>query len=242
MPSKPLDIFLGSNQSDYKILVKFPTRSRPIKFINILSNCITLSRENSTKYLVSYDFDDQTMNNNIVQTAKNILPGKIFVVGGNSKNKIDACNRDMSAVDDWDIVVLMSDDMVPQKIGWDTIIMNKMMEKYPDGDGILFFNDGFRGQELNTMCILGRKYYNRFGYIYNPNYVSFYCDDEFTQVGNMLGKQTYFDEILFKHEHPGNGFKDHFDHLYKINQKNILIDKETFNMRKRHNFFLGALK
>lgn len=242
MLSKPLNIFLGSGESSYKILVKFPTRSRPAKFLSTLGKCITLSRESSTKYLVSYDLNDETMTEDVINTAKSLSPDKIMVVGGNSKNKIDACNRDMNRTSDWDIVVLLSDDMIPQQIGWDTTIMNKMMETYPDGDGVLFFNDGFRGEELNTMCILGKKYYNRFGYIYHPDYVSFYCDDEFMKVGYMLGKQKYFSEVLFKHEHPGNGFKKEYDQLYKVNAKNMRIDRDTFNRRKLQNFQIGEIK
>ena len=76
-----------------------------------------------------------------------------------------------------------------------------MKTNYPDTDGILWFFDGWR-KDLNTLCILGRKYYERFGYIYNPEYNSFWSDSEFTDVGNILNKQKFIDKVIIRHLHP----------------------------------------
>jgi hypothetical protein len=81
-----------------------------------------------------------------------------------------------------------------------------MTEHYPDTDGVLWFNDGYQGNRLNTLCILGKKYYDRFNYIYHPDYISVWCDNEFMDVANLLGKQIYFDDIIIRHEHPDWGF------------------------------------
>ena len=68
-------------------------------------------------------------------------------------------------------------------------IRQKMIKHFPDTDGVLWFFDGWR-KDLNTLCIIGRKYYERFGYIYHPDYKSFWCDAEFTEVANKLKKQV----------------------------------------------------
>ena len=75
------------------------------------------------------------------------------------------------------IVLLASDDMIPMEKGFDNIIIDKMKNYYPDTDGVLWFNDGYQGDKLNTLCILGKKYYDRFGYIYNPEYISVLSDN-----------------------------------------------------------------
>ena len=55
------------------------------------------------------------------------------------------------------------------------------------------------------------------------------------EVANMLEKQTYFPEVLFKHEHPANtGIGN--DSLYLENNKNYDIDKQTYNERKAKRF------
>jgi hypothetical protein len=94
--------------------------------------------------------------------------------------------------------------MTPIVKGYDNIIRNNMKTHYPDTDGVLWFNDGYQGQNLNTLCILGRKYYQRFGYIYCPEYKSLWCDNEFMDQANLLGRQIYFHETIIKHEHPAN--------------------------------------
>ena len=59
--------------------------------------------------------------------------------------------------------------MVPLVNGYDTVIKEKMTLHYADTDGVLWFNDGHQEKKLNTLCILGKKYYDRFGYIYHPD-------------------------------------------------------------------------
>jgi len=160
-----------------KILIKFPTRGRKNKFFNVLKKYQTfLSDINSVTFLISIDEDDADMNNSdsleILSTFKNCK-----VIVGKSNSKIHAVNRDIDKDGDWDIILLASDDMIPQVKGYDQIIINKMLENYPDTDGVLWFNDGYQGNKLNTLCILGKKYYKRFNYIYFPEYKSTLCDN-----------------------------------------------------------------
>jgi hypothetical protein len=140
-------------------------------------------------------------------------------------------------INDWDIFLLASDDMIPKVKGYDNIIRNKMKEFYPDTDGILWFNDGHQENRLNTLCILGKKYYDRFGYIYYPEYKSVWCDNEFMMVGDLLEKQTYFDEVIIEHEHPDWGYGKR-DTIHRTNSENESHDRNLFTTRKNNNFYL----
>jgi hypothetical protein len=220
-----------------KLLIKFPTRNRKNKFFKVLKQYQNLCEDiESTQFLITLDNDDDEMNssevNDIFNTFKNVK-----VVYGNSDSKIHAINRDIELANEWDIILLASDDMVPKVKGYDNIIRNKMKEFYPDTDGILWFNDGHQGTRLNTLSILGNKYYNRFGYIYQPEYKSVWCDNEFMLVGNLLEKQTYFDEIIIEHEHPDWGYGGR-DDIHQINSKNETHDRTLFMNRKEKNFYI----
>jgi hypothetical protein len=220
-----------------KLLIKFPTRNRKNKFFKVLKQYQNLCEDiENTQFLITLDNDDDDMNssevNDIFNTFKNVK-----VVYGNSDSKIHAINRDIELANEWDIVLLASDDMVPKVKGYDNIIRNKMKEFYPDTDVILWFNDGHQGNKLNTLCILGKKYYDRFGYIYHPEYKSLWSDNEFMMVGNLLGKQTYFDELIIKHEHPDCGYGVR-DSIHQLNFKNENHDKLLFTTRKENNFYL----
>ena len=220
-----------------KLLIKFPTRNRKNKFFKVLRQYQNMCEDlDNTYFLITLDNDDESMNPSDVEEIFNTFKN-IKVVYGTSNSKIHAVNRDIELVNDWDIVLLASDDMTPKVKGYDNIIRNKMKELYSDTDGILWFNDGHMGNKLNTLCILGKKYYDRFGYIYHPEYKSVWSDNEFMLVGNILGKQTYFEQVIIEHEHPDWGYGSR-DEIHQNNSKNENQDKLLFTKRKDNNFYL----
>ena len=220
-----------------KLLIKFPTRNRKNKFFKVLRQYQNLCEDlENTYFLITLDNDDESMNPSDVEDIFNTFKN-IKVVYGTSDSKIHAVNRDIELINDWDIVLLASDDMTPKVKGYDNIIRNKMKEFYSDTDGILWFNDGHMGNKLNTLCILGKKYYDRFGYIYHPEYKSVWSDNEFMLVGNLLGKQTYFEQVIIEHEHPDWGYGSR-DEIHQNKSKNENQDKLLFTKRKDNNFYL----
>ena len=220
-----------------KLLIKFPTRNRKNKFFKVLRQYQNLCEDlDNTYFLITLDNDDESMNSSDVEDIFNTFKN-VKVIYGTSNSKIHAVNRDIELVNDWDIVLLASDDMTPKVKGYDNIIRNKMKEFYSDTDGILWFNDGHMGNKLNTLCILGKKYYDRFGYIYHPEYKSVWSDNEFMLVGNLLGKQTYFEQVIIEHEHPDWGYGSR-DEIHQNNSKNENQDKLLFTKRKDNNFYL----
>ena len=220
-----------------KLLIKFPTRNRKNKFFKVLRQYQNLCEDlDNTYFLITLDNDDESMNPSDVEDIFNTFKN-VKVIYGTSNSKIHAVNRDIELVNDWDIVLLASDDMTPKVKGYDNIIRNKMKEFYSDTDGILWFNDGFQGEKLNTLCILGKKYYKRFNYIYHPDYKSCWSDNEFMEVGKILKKQTYIDSVIIKHEHPDWGYGNR-DQIHTNNINDYQYDLGVYNRRKEINFEL----
>lgn len=219
--------------NDLRILVKFPTRSRPEKFINSLTKMMALAvRKNLIEVIVSYDEDDATMTPEIIVQAESL--GNIKCVKGVNKNKVDAVNRDMDKAGQWDIILLMSDDMVCQIRAWDDFLrlqFNYGLDLCPH------FNDGYKGTTLCTLAIMGKTYYERFNYIYNPCYTSLFCDNESMEVAKKLNRYKYINKVLFKHEHYSNG-RDKMDELMKHTESFYDSDNKIYNERKKVNFGL----
>lgn len=220
-----------------KILVQFPTRGRPEKFASTLYCWQHTRTTDMVTFMITIDKNDRTMNNprtfSQLMQWKNLTINLIEPCG-----KIGAINSGVQAVNkDYDIIVLASDDMLPEGKGWDKRIIDDMTRLYPDGDGVLWYNDGYTENRLNTLCILGTKYYRRFNYIYQPDYWALWCDNEFMDVANMLGKQTYSPDILFRHEHPANGHGK-TDRLNDRDNRFYEIDRKTYEQRKARNFDL----
>lgn len=224
-----------------RILLKCPTRSRPQRIISTLIAYMRFANHpEQIGVAISCDDDDVTMSRNLVHEELHRILGKtawhrIFM--SPNKSKIEACNANMNEIEwEWDIVVLVSDDMIPQVKGWDDVIRSHMTSKFPDTNGILWFNDGFQGEKLNTLCVFGRQMYNHFGYIYHPEYKSLFCDTELTDLcrTELKDRCLYVPYCIIRHEHPGTGYQQNMDALYQHNQKFWSQDMHTYIRRKKY--------
>jgi hypothetical protein len=223
-----------------RILLKFPTRSRPQQAMRVLQQYSNMATNpKSIGVAMSCDSDDDSMTRMLVRDEFDRILGQFEwhqMYYGNSKSKIEACNADMEKIEyAWDIVVLVSDDMVPIVRGYDDVIRSHMMASFPDTDGILWFNDGHQEDKLNTLSVMGRTMYQSFGYIYHPSYKSFYCDTEFTDLcrGRLKSKCIYIPTCIVRHEHPGHGYGG-FDSLYQKNQLAWTHDMDNYLNRKQY--------
>jgi hypothetical protein len=141
------------------------------------------------------------------------LKGNHTIIVGNSKNKIDAINRDVNeftTLCDWDIIVNMSDDMIFTVKGFDDII-----RRYFDNlDQVLHFPDQNQGQNCMTMSILGREYYNRDKFIYHPEFESLWVDIVAQEEAQIRGCYKFVNQNIFIHLHPSFG-QAHYDAQYQ---------------------------
>lgn len=218
--------------------MKFTSRER----YDILKKCVQayFDKANNTKdmlWVFSVDTDDNTFKNEDFIVFLHDLKLNYRVYTGNSLGKIDAINRDINDLNEtWDILLNISDDQFPIKQGYDDVIRDNTPD---DLDCSLWFMDGHQNR-INTQEILGRKYYERFGYIYFPEYKSFFCDDEATAVAIQLHKIVKIDECLITHLHPdcADTLHPEYDDLYKKNEKYWKQDSDLFNKRKTENYEL----
>ena len=217
-----------------KILFKYPTRSRSGWFKKTLSIYYEMMSDDCDfEFMITLDQDDVTMNNDGMREYLFSMKNLSYLYG-KSKTKIEACNANISHVHEWDILVLVSDDMIPVVKDFDKIIVESMTKYFPDTDGALHFNDGAFGKDRTiTLSIMGRKMYERFGYVYHPAYRSFYCDNEFTNEVYALDRCHYDPHVIIKHRwHGGPKSKDA---LYRRNS-GMKGDEVVYDRRKLLDF------
>ena len=234
-------VYSPTHVSRVRICFKYPSRSRPEQFMKVLDLYTSmLSMKHDYHFVISMDDNDDTMNNDRIKEYLN-TKRKHFQIEyyyGKSKNKVDAINRDMIAPI-FDILVLISDDMIPQVHGYDDVIIKHFETHFPDYDGMLNYNDGLRMDwpSLCSLTVYGYKYYKRFGYIYNPEYESLYCDNEQTEVGRLLDRIRDIDEVIIRHEWNAVEVQDELrkkTEAPEFYQK----DKTTYLTRKNNRFGL----
>ena len=207
-----------------KILFKYPTRQRPLMFSKTLMKYYELMKNNNFEFLISCDNDDESMNSKEIKDFLQQFPN-LSIRYDNNKTKIDAVNCGVSEKN-FDIVVLVSDDMIPEVEGYDEIIRNDMKSNFPDTDGGLWYFDGWN-KKICTLSILGKKLYDRFNYIYHPSYKTQWCDNEYTEVTQKMNKLYYSDCVIIRHVHPDIV-------LQNMEAKNALYSVNE--VYKEHNF------
>ena len=191
-----------------KILFKYTTRSRRSNFLRGYDSIVNNVNSDNYHILISIDKDDSTM------FPLPELKGNHTIVVGNSKNKVDAINRDINeftTLCDWDIIVNMSDDMIFTVKGFDDIIRDAFWGVL---DLCLHFPDQNQGQNCMTMSILGRDYYKRDNFIYHPEFESLWVDIVAQEEAQIRGCYKFVNQNIFIHLHPSFG-QAHYDAQYQ---------------------------
>lgn len=221
------------------LLVKFPTRERPERFAAALDLLIAgCWHPDRVHFLFTLDRNDPAAltNERIIQLrCWNVVPCSVVI--GASASKIDAVNRDIPGFEyDWRTILVASDDMLARD-AWDVWAHDAMRHYYPDGDGCVWFSDGHQ-HHICTIPCMGRTYYDRFGYIYNPIYRSVFADDEQTHQATAMGRMTRLDHVLMEHDHPAWNNAIRPDELYRRNESSATwaMDERTYHIRRKAGF------
>lgn len=195
----------------FKIVVKFASRGRKQRFFDGLDNIFsTCEFPDRLLVLISLDTDDIEMHNDEVKeklsTYKNIV-----VDWGLSKNKIHACNKGFEKIPehfkDWSIVCNFSDDMKWTSYGWDTMIRVDFNSVSPDFSHYMAYLDPDTKGALSTLFICGRGWYDRFGFIYDEQFQSLFCDNLQEDCAKHLGKYHYTGYQIYQHFNPSYGYE-----------------------------------
>jgi hypothetical protein len=193
------------------------------------------SKKHQLHFLVKIDNEDLTMTQSwVVRFLENIAKENTHVSFEIKRmlgsGKIQAINSHVTG--DFDAIACIADDIHPKMSAWDDYIYQKFDENY---DQCLNFNCDPRTQDFTKLIIfpiIGKKLYDRFGYIYHPSYKSEWCDNEQTEVYESLGKLKHInDKNAFFHDWWGNQ-----DHLMQKNMQIGLADKQVFLDRKEKEF------
>jgi len=239
-----------------QFLIKWPTRSRPEKFIRCLYQWISkASLAHDLCFLVSQHDDDpcrlqvyQHFGVDAARPGANIYRpqcsfGRLTVdfIEGPVKTKVENINYGIGDRA-FDVLMNAADDMWPEVEAYDDIIAKAMQRHFPAFDGALNFWDGKpRGPYFCTLSIMGFKLYRYFGYIYHPSYISLYCDNEFQEVCERLGRIVApegwrpGEKCLIRHKHP-MFTGEPYDPLMKHTESFYAQDGKAFQERKARNF------
>lgn len=130
-----------------------------------------------------------------------------------------------------EIIILMSDDMFPPW-HWDELLDGEFTERTPT---VLQVHDGIR-DDIVTLPIMNRQAYLKLGYIYHPNYLSMFADNDLAETAKAHGMYKR-SEVRFVHKHYTAGLSAN-DATYKHENSSIKYThgQRVFELRKREGF------
>lgn len=98
------------------------------------------------------------------------------------------------------VIICMADDFNPPQ-NWDTLLLGLNPPNWIDGEYVVKTEDGYV-HDIFVLSILTRKRYDRFGYVFYPQYESMFCDTEFGECAVRDGVVINANHVLFEHMHP----------------------------------------
>jgi glycosyltransferase involved in cell wall biosynthesis len=170
------------------ISIIHPTRSRPEKSVETVDKWIDLSSNYANiQLIVSLDEDDPKLDE-----YKQAYDSLAYIINRN-RSCVDAINNAAKKANG-DILIVVSDD-TDCFVDWDLYILK--VSEGMGNDWILKTQDGIQPWII-TAPIMDRAYYNRFGYIYHPDFEHMFCDTYMTAVADITGRKIT-SNLEFKH-------------------------------------------
>jgi glycosyltransferase involved in cell wall biosynthesis len=134
------------------------------------------------------------------------------------------------------VIVCVADDWEPPP-HWDT----ELLRTIPDIDGEFVIEVSVGGEADNRrllpFSVLSRKRYERFGYVFHPDYYGLFADDEFTDVARRDGVVIDARHLMFPHHHFTTGASP-MDEIYARQNNWAVIQNgcELYQRRKESGF------
>ena len=200
-----------------KLSLIHPSRNRPQKSVNTIDKWLDrASFQTNIELIISVDEDDPSL-----ELYKQAYQDDELIINKN-RSCVDAINA-AARFSTGDILIVVSDDTdcLPN---WDVLLLKEVEGKT---DWILKTVDGIQGYII-TAPIMDRVYYNRFVYIYHPEFLHMFCDTYMTCVADITGRKIT-SNLVFNHLHPGHsGGKELIDDLNKRNDATWAQGENTF--------------
>lgn len=209
-----------------------PSRERAERCYNVIKDYRNnFSKKNDLEIVISLDLDD-VQAGKYHDLHKNHSDTKIVIHP--NKNYVEALNN-AAKFATGDILIASADDFhFPQN--WDIGLQNVV--PFNRKEYVIWIDDGIQPR-IMTLPILSMEYYQRFGYIYYPEYISMYADNDFTEVAKKLNVVVMARHLLFRHMHYSLGHMPEDATARKQNAPaSYAHGEKIFNRRITENFGL----
>lgn len=212
------------------ISIIHPSRSRPTQAAATAKAWLSSAKDrNRVEYILSVDEYDPSLSKYIDMHIGHECHFTMLISDNNSA--IQAINE-AAEVCKGSLLLVVSDDFNQPPFHWDEYLIQALRGK---SDFVVKTQDGAQPWII-TLPIMDRVYYERFGYVYHPEYRHMFADTEMTHVAHMLGKVIDVD-MKIPHNHYTTG-KVKRDDINKKNDATWAQGEKLYLERLMRNFDL----
>lgn len=174
-----------------------PSRGRPHNLARLI-DAIADTAAGEYRIYTRIDDDDPTGADYLKLDGINITIGpRVFY--GASLNEI----APIAILDGCDHLAMFGDDVVPETVGWDRMLIDALGGKL----GVAYGSDGLErlhGIDLPTHYVTQAEIYTRLGWFALPTIRHLYLDNVAREIGKGLGNFQYVPEAKISHLHRWN--------------------------------------
>lgn len=186
----------GANKPEVTLITL--TCKRPEGLRAIIKSIMANTTDIAYKLLVVADNDDTEAYNYCVENDIQCILSNIcrdFVAQANMG--IYAC--------DTPYFVILADDMEILEPGWLGNALNIFKDRFPDGVGLMAFNDGIQNGRIFATGMSSKKFVHHMGgHLYYPKYIHYGGDNEVSFTAKQLDLYHYAESVKVAHFHPTN--------------------------------------
>lgn len=205
-----------------------PSRLRPEKSYTTITKWLSRCNWENVEVIISID-DNDPKRGDYLRLHSQHNPILVKIISNPNRSAVDAVNN-AAKVSKGNLLIVVSDDTdCPDN--WDTLILRATAGRQ---DFVLKVWDGIQ-QRVITMPVLDRVYYEKFGYIYYPEYLHAWCDTEFSTIAYNHKKVIVNHDLVFLHNHY-SVTGEQPDESYRRSDSHYEQGKKLYYQRIKNNF------
>lgn len=161
--------------------------------------------------------------------------GTHLLINRGAKSSVAAANLG-AQLSGGDLLILAQDDLYPPQ-NWDTQILNALGDKLYQ-DAVIRCKTGMpRDNDLLFVLNMTRTRYKRLGYMFYPDYISMYADDDLTQHAMYDNVIVSALDIKFYHHHwTTTGAEEDETYRWQNRPEAAIKGQKVFQARKERNY------
>lgn len=215
-----------------------PSRGRARQAFNTMISWINKAASKDIQYIFSLDSDDRQLNfyRSFLMKVPEPLTPEIIV--SDNKNLVQALQKVKPETIRGDIIIVVSDDF-DCPMNWDKELLSVVGDRK---EFAVKINDGITKADnpILTLPILSKPLFNRLGYIYYPEYIGMFADNDLFEACDKLGAIIHAPKLLFQHNHwVNNKARRDETHGRHDNPLSWNIGKRLLEQRRQRNFDLA---